>query len=222
MHGSERRGRPLHRHAITPAEWRVLDLLRRGLTNKQIADRLDISPDGVKFHISNMLGKLYLESRFELAHWTRKGEGMMRFKSHRYRGHEDLETMVGLIAKSRRANGPKICTDISQGYFYLAHSAPSPNRVNPDIRLWTNESDEPVGYVWFDATYSSLQVHPLHLGSGVAVEMLDWLEDQPRASSGDGQSKQVLGHCFDNPPPPSDTSFSSHADKLGERVVLDI
>ena len=126
---------------------------------------------------------------------------MMRFKSHQYRGHEDLETMIGLITESRRANGPRTCNDMGQVYFYLADSTPSPDHVNPSIRLWTNESDDPVGYVWFDAAYSSLQVHPSHMGSGVEVEMLDWLEERSRAGSGGKQSRQFLGHCFDNDPP---------------------
>ena len=53
-----RGGRPRHPDILTPAEWRVLDALREGGTNAEIAARLGISPDAVKYHISNMLGKL--------------------------------------------------------------------------------------------------------------------------------------------------------------------
>lgn len=46
-----------------------MEQLRLGLTNPQIAERLGITADGVKYHISNMLAKLGLESREDLAAW---------------------------------------------------------------------------------------------------------------------------------------------------------
>ena len=65
----DRGGRPRHPDILTPAEWRVLEELRRGGTNAEIAVRLRVSPDAVKFHISNMLGKLDLDDRHALAAW---------------------------------------------------------------------------------------------------------------------------------------------------------
>lgn len=62
-------GRPRHPEPLTPAEQRVLRYLRHGKTNAEIADELDVSPDAVKYHVSNMLGKLELESREQLAAW---------------------------------------------------------------------------------------------------------------------------------------------------------
>ena len=64
-----RRGRPRHPDVLTPAEWRVLEQLRQGGTNAEIGARLGITADAVKFHISNMLGKLGLQGRHELAAW---------------------------------------------------------------------------------------------------------------------------------------------------------
>ena len=64
-----RGGRPRHPDILTPAEWRVLDALREGGTNAEIAAHLGISPDAVKYHISNMLGKLELLDRRALAAW---------------------------------------------------------------------------------------------------------------------------------------------------------
>lgn len=46
-----RGGRPRHPDVLTPAEWRVLDALREGGTNAEIAARLGLSPDTVKTHI---------------------------------------------------------------------------------------------------------------------------------------------------------------------------
>ena len=47
----------------------MLEELRRGGTNAEIAVRLGVTLDAVKFHISNMLGKLHLENREQLAAW---------------------------------------------------------------------------------------------------------------------------------------------------------
>src|SRR6185437_14607613 len=71
-------GRPFHPELLTPAEQRVLEGVREGLHNAEIGVRLGISPDGVKFHVSNMLAKLGLSSREELARWQPLREGTVR------------------------------------------------------------------------------------------------------------------------------------------------
>jgi non-specific serine/threonine protein kinase len=48
---------------LTPREADVLRLLARGLTNRQIADALFVSPRTVNFHVTNLLAKLGLDSR---------------------------------------------------------------------------------------------------------------------------------------------------------------
>lgn len=64
-----RRGRPAHPDILTPREWEVLELLREGLNNVEMAERLGISRDGVKYHVSQILSKLNVESREEAAVW---------------------------------------------------------------------------------------------------------------------------------------------------------
>ena len=64
-----RRGRPPHPDILTPREWEVLALLRQSLSNEQIAERLDISVPGVKYHVSEILSKLHVSSREEAAAW---------------------------------------------------------------------------------------------------------------------------------------------------------
>ncbi len=71
----DRGGRPRHPDILTPAEWRVLEELRKGGTNAEIAVRLGVSPDAVKYHISNMLGKLDLQNRHELGAWQPAARG---------------------------------------------------------------------------------------------------------------------------------------------------
>ena len=64
-----RRGRPPHPDILTPREWEVLSLLREGLTDPQIGERMAISKRGASYHVSEILGKLVLSSRYEAAAW---------------------------------------------------------------------------------------------------------------------------------------------------------
>jgi DNA-binding CsgD family transcriptional regulator/catechol 2,3-dioxygenase-like lactoylglutathione lyase family enzyme len=69
MAGRNPRGRPRHGDVLTPAEWRVAEAVRHGLTNPQIAKRQGVSLDAVKYHVGNTLLKLGLSSRMELKRW---------------------------------------------------------------------------------------------------------------------------------------------------------
>ncbi len=64
------RGRPPHDDILTPAEWRVVEFVRHGLGNRDIAERQGVSLDAVKFHVANALAKLGFNSRAELRAWT--------------------------------------------------------------------------------------------------------------------------------------------------------
>ena len=52
---------------LTPREMDVLQLLAEGLSNKEIAQRLAISPRTVNFHLDNVYSKLHVTSRTEAA-----------------------------------------------------------------------------------------------------------------------------------------------------------
>jgi DNA-binding NarL/FixJ family response regulator len=69
-----RRGRPPHPDILTPRQWEVLEHVREGLTNEQIARQLGISRDGAKFHVSEIITKLGVTSRREAATWRRERE----------------------------------------------------------------------------------------------------------------------------------------------------
>ncbi len=64
------RGRPRYEDLLTPAEWRVAEAVRHGLTNPEIARRQGVSTDAVKYHVANILQKLDLSRRDELRQWT--------------------------------------------------------------------------------------------------------------------------------------------------------
>src|SRR6478736_1784980 len=64
------RGRPRHPDVLTPGEWRVAKAARYGMTNRQIAERLGVGIEAVKFHLANVLLKLGLANRGELLSWA--------------------------------------------------------------------------------------------------------------------------------------------------------
>lgn len=61
-------------HGLTRREREICGLVAQGLTDRQIAERLVISPRTVQTHVANILGKLAFRSRAELATWTRARE----------------------------------------------------------------------------------------------------------------------------------------------------
>lgn len=69
MSERKERGRPPHPDVLTPAEWRVAEAMRHGMSNPEIARRQGVSLDAVKYHVANALSKLGFSSRRELRHW---------------------------------------------------------------------------------------------------------------------------------------------------------
>ena len=70
-----RHGRPPHKDVLTPAEWRVADAVRHGMSNARIARGQGMSRDAVKFHLSNIVGKLDLDGRDQLRRWPGRPKG---------------------------------------------------------------------------------------------------------------------------------------------------
>jgi DNA-binding CsgD family transcriptional regulator len=68
LRGRGERGRPsVGWLSLTPAERDVARLVAEGLPNKEIADRLFISPRTVQTHLTHIYGKLGVTSRVQLA-----------------------------------------------------------------------------------------------------------------------------------------------------------
>ena len=59
---------------MTRREREVLQLVSDGLSNKEIADRLHIATNTVKGHVHNILEKLTLHTRLQIAAYARRGE----------------------------------------------------------------------------------------------------------------------------------------------------
>ena len=70
MASQRERGRPAHPDVLTPGEWRVIEAVRHGLRNREIAAGQGVSIDAVKYHVANALQKLGLASRADLRRWN--------------------------------------------------------------------------------------------------------------------------------------------------------
>ena len=71
--GQGNKARILEAVRLTNRERQVVELLGEGLSNKEIATRLHIAIHTVKSHVHNVLEKLALRSRLEVAAFTHAG-----------------------------------------------------------------------------------------------------------------------------------------------------
>ena len=55
---------------LTPTELKVVQLVARGMANREIAEQLNVSQRTIESHVSNMLNKTSLNNRTELARWA--------------------------------------------------------------------------------------------------------------------------------------------------------
>ncbi len=70
--GFARNERAIATLGISDREYEVLELLAEGCTNRQIADRLFVSENTVKTHLSNLYGKLQVSRRTQAVRKSRE------------------------------------------------------------------------------------------------------------------------------------------------------
>lgn len=97
---SRDRGRPPHDDVLTPAEWRVVEKVRHGMTNPEIATRLGVSLDAVKFHVANALQKLGFASRADLRMWDGVRRDSALHRKEKPVSHDLTLGPLGQIARS--------------------------------------------------------------------------------------------------------------------------
>jgi len=99
-------GRPRHDDLLTPAEWKVAEQVRHGMTNRRIAERMRVSLDAVKFHVGNALSKLGFSSREQLRLWdgVTKSSALDQLRRSDMDAQTQTESymMLGQIARTCR------------------------------------------------------------------------------------------------------------------------
>ena len=102
---------------LTAREAEVLELVGEGLTNRQIAERLFISPKTAGLHVSNILGKLRVANRTqaaEVAHRVRAEDALGRLLVRRglerldRRGCVSVPSSFGRTMCGPRMYGPRM------------------------------------------------------------------------------------------------------------------
>jgi DNA-binding CsgD family transcriptional regulator/catechol 2,3-dioxygenase-like lactoylglutathione lyase family enzyme len=100
--GPMARGRPAHPDVLTPAEWRVVNAVRHGMSNPQISNRLNVSLYAVKFHVANAVVKLGLRNRTALKHWFGAPVGSAVKKGHAMNSPTVASTTFGSVGQISR------------------------------------------------------------------------------------------------------------------------
>jgi DNA-binding CsgD family transcriptional regulator/catechol 2,3-dioxygenase-like lactoylglutathione lyase family enzyme len=99
-------GRPPHDDVLTPAEWRVAEQVRHGMTNRRIAERMGVSVDAVKFHVGNALSKLGFSSRKQLQLWSGVSKGtalhLLRRANVNAIANKEAYVMLGQVARTTK------------------------------------------------------------------------------------------------------------------------
>ena len=142
-----RRGRPLTPDLLTPREIEVLALIREGLTNREIAETLGISLQGVKYHVTEILGKLGVSSREEAAGWQPErgrlsfmplaglpslSQGISQFLTPKFAGISALALVAATLFAGSLVIGDS--SDTSRQGEALAALAPTPTPWDDDPR----------------------------------------------------------------------------------------
>ncbi len=68
----KRKGRTTNVVRMTKREREIIVLIADGLSNKEIAQQLNIATHTVKSHLHNIMEKLALHSRLQIAKYTRE------------------------------------------------------------------------------------------------------------------------------------------------------
>jgi DNA-binding NarL/FixJ family response regulator len=91
---------------LTGRERQITELIRAGLSNKEIARRLNIGLSTTKSHVHNLLGKLSLQRRGQVAAWTRGHSQPAAGRAGTPSLVDEPERVMAALAPVQRLPGP--------------------------------------------------------------------------------------------------------------------
>ena len=90
---------------LTPREREILRLVAEGGTNVEVARKLWVTEQTVKFHLSNVYRKLNVSNRTEAGRWAH-AHGLLGERRGSERGAGGLRTPVAGFSRRRSESGP--------------------------------------------------------------------------------------------------------------------
>ena len=91
---------------LTGRERQITELIRAGLSNKEIARRLNIGLSTTKSHVHNLLGKLNLQRRGQVAAWTGGHSQPAAGRAGTPSLMDEPERVMAALAPVHRSAGP--------------------------------------------------------------------------------------------------------------------
>ena len=211
-----RRGRRPFPGAVTPAEEKVLGLVRNGLTNAEIAERLGLTANTVKYHVANLLAKAGVSSREELG-TSRPGGGRNPLRIVAPLAPTGCWLLIGAGTAGAAFAGLLVLAVVQS--FASEDQAPSPPVwaietvlpiaqafLGPDLADDRVQAVESVAAVTWDGAVPSVVVFETATGAAVASQDLSY---NPLATFRRSRDELLVSHM------PS-------VDDVGRQHVLDV
>ncbi len=171
---------------VTSRQLEVARLLAEGRTNPEIASALGITLDGAKYHVSELLGRLGLDRREEVAEWyrtERRGQRLRRLSALFATAPRAFLAAAGLTAvvavgfllvaalEGGRADDPVVAASATP----TASVTSSEPGVTPPVGAVGDASDVPSGLQSFPATLAQ-RLGSATLPTVVSWERVDWFD----------------------------------------------
>ena len=175
---------------LSKRESEIVQVVAQGLTNREIAEQLGLSPHTVKNCLFRIFDKLGVSNRVELLLMTMSGDRNAQsalqylFEHHGDAGLRDEATFV---ACHRAADQGVLMAQLALAKFY------SSNRTNPDDLLhtyaWYSIAMQRLSREWKDAM-KTMTVDQVLEAEHIAESLLDKMEKEPSLRTHD----QALPH----------------------------
>lgn len=201
----------------SPRQRQVLDLMLEGMTNAEIARRLDISAAAVKWQVSELLSTTGLADRHALARWWRERE-------HRPQSRGLLALLWPVRLRPQQVLGLAVTAGVvavAAGLMLFGGSDGGLADDSHPVGLDVGEERPPM------TPTTQPDENDLAVLDAIVIEWQRWSSEAGSWNSlvhrGGGSSQAALSLGYGGAPIVSpDGRFAAHADRYGEVTVYDL